>query len=71
MPGYATGCSLRRGFDVRAVRDPHAIPRNCDFERWEKTQAEKGVKVEGAPITRYWLVPAERRPKDVYAPSHH
>ena len=39
------------------------FPGTVDFERWEKAQAEKAETVEGVPITRYWLVPAERRPK--------
>jgi hypothetical protein len=33
-----------------------------DFERWEKAQPED-ARVEGIPITRYWLVPPEVRPK--------
>lgn len=39
------------------------FPGTVDFERWEKAQAGKEEKVEGVPITRYWLVPADRRPK--------
>lgn len=39
------------------------FPGTVDFERWEKAQAEKAEKVAGVPITRYWLVPAETRPK--------
>ena len=34
-----------------------------DFERWEKAQGETPQLVEGVPITRYWLIPADRRPK--------
>jgi radical SAM superfamily enzyme YgiQ (UPF0313 family) len=34
-----------------------------DFERWEKAQGETPELVEGVPITRYWLIPADRRPK--------
>src|SRR6185437_7793704 len=39
------------------------FPGTVDFERWEKAHAESGENVEGVPITRYWLVPADRRPK--------
>jgi radical SAM superfamily enzyme YgiQ (UPF0313 family) len=39
------------------------FPGTVDFERWEKAQAENLRKVEGVPITRYWLVPPEVRPK--------
>ena len=34
-----------------------------DFERWEKAFGENVPTVEGVPITRYWLIPAHRRPK--------
>jgi radical SAM superfamily enzyme YgiQ (UPF0313 family) len=38
------------------------FPGTVDFERWEKAQTEPPA-VDGVPITRYWLIPAERRPK--------
>jgi hypothetical protein len=34
-----------------------------DFERWEKSLGADAPKVGGIPITRYWLIPAENRPK--------
>ncbi len=34
-----------------------------DFERWERAQGDHPPEVEGVPITRYWLIPAENRPK--------
>jgi radical SAM superfamily enzyme YgiQ (UPF0313 family) len=34
-----------------------------DFERWEKSFGENPPQVEGIPITRYWLIPPDRRPK--------
>ena len=34
-----------------------------DFEKWEKAFGENVPKVEGVPITRYWLIPADKRPK--------
>ena len=34
-----------------------------DFERWEKAFGADVPKVSGTPITRYWLIPAEERPK--------
>src|SRR5579864_573614 len=40
------------------------FPGTVDFERWEKTvQGDDVPLVSGIPLTRYWLVPAERRPK--------
>jgi radical SAM superfamily enzyme YgiQ (UPF0313 family) len=34
-----------------------------DFERWEKSYGEDVPTVAGVPLTRYWLIPAEVRPK--------
>ncbi len=39
------------------------FPGTVDFMRWEKAQAEHPTLVGGVPITRYWLIPAEIRPK--------
>jgi hypothetical protein len=32
-----------------------------DFNRWEKSMGDK--KIEGVPVTRYWLIPGHLRPK--------
>lgn len=34
-----------------------------DFDRWEKAQGPNPPTVAGVPLTRYWLIPPERRPK--------
>ena len=34
-----------------------------DFERWEKSLGSDPPRVGGIPLTRYWLIPAENRPK--------
>ena len=34
-----------------------------DFERWEKEFGADVPKVSDTPITRYWLIPADQRPK--------
>ncbi len=39
------------------------FPGTVDFERWEKRLGDDVEKVDGVPITRYWLIPAEKRPK--------
>jgi len=39
------------------------FPGTVDFERWEKAQGEDVPMVSGVPITRYWLIPPEFRPK--------
>jgi radical SAM superfamily enzyme YgiQ (UPF0313 family) len=39
------------------------FPGTIDFERWEKEQAKNPTLVEGVPLTRYWLIPSNIRPK--------
>jgi hypothetical protein len=39
------------------------FPGTVDFERWEKSQEADPERVAGIPITRYWLIPANMRPK--------
>src|SRR5665213_863725 len=39
------------------------FPGTVDFTRWEKEQALDPTLVAGVPITRYWLIPTEVRPK--------
>lgn len=39
------------------------FPGTVDFDKWEKAQGENVAKVEGIPLTRYWLIPPEKRPK--------
>jgi radical SAM superfamily enzyme YgiQ (UPF0313 family) len=34
-----------------------------DFERWERSHGDNPPMIEGVPLTRYWLIPAARRPK--------
>ncbi len=38
-------------------------PGTVDFERWEKHQGPEPKKVDGIPITRFWLIPHHLRPK--------
>ena len=39
------------------------FPGTVDFARWEKEQADHPVFVGDVPLTRYWLIPIEVRPK--------
>ena len=39
------------------------FPGTVDFGRWEKTQAVDPTLVGDVPLTRYWLIPTEVRPK--------
>jgi tRNA A37 methylthiotransferase MiaB len=42
------------------------FPGTIDFNKWEQ-QATDVPRVDGVPLTRYWLIPPEDRPK-VYMP---
>src|SRR6187200_3152295 len=42
------------------------LPGTLDFAKWER-DAEHVPDVDGVPLTRYWLIPPERRPR-VYTP---
>ena len=39
------------------------FPGTVDFDRWEKNMNGDVLRVDGVPITRYWLIPAAVRPK--------
>ena len=39
------------------------FPGTVDFARWEKEQSQKPTLAGNVPMTRYWLIPAETRPK--------
>lgn len=43
------------------------FPGTVDFDRWEKEQGEGVKRVNGVPVTRYWLIPAAVRPKMFFA----
>src|SRR5688572_18707719 len=39
------------------------LPGTLDFAAWEKSLGDRAPQVSGIPLTRYWLVPPENRPK--------
>jgi radical SAM superfamily enzyme YgiQ (UPF0313 family) len=39
------------------------FPGTVDFGRWEKEQSANPIMVDDVPITRYWMIPTEVRPK--------
>jgi radical SAM superfamily enzyme YgiQ (UPF0313 family) len=39
------------------------FPGTVDFQRWEENQGEAVERIQGIPITRYWLLPTSLRPK--------
>lgn len=43
------------------------FPGTVDFERWEKSLGEGAERIQGVPVTRYWLIPGHLRPK-LYTP---
>jgi radical SAM superfamily enzyme YgiQ (UPF0313 family) len=43
------------------------FPGTVDFLQWEASLGDNAPKIEGIPITRYWLIPGHRRPK-LYTP---
>ena len=38
------------------------LPGTVDFAKWER-EATDVPTVDGVPLTRYWLIPPERRPR--------
>ena len=43
------------------------LPGTLDFNRWEEKLGKEAPRVNGVPLTRYWLIPPSDRPK-VYVP---
>jgi hypothetical protein len=43
------------------------FPGTVDFNKWETSLGDAVQKIEGVPVTRYWLLPGYRRPK-LYMP---
>jgi hypothetical protein len=39
------------------------FPGTVDFNTWEKSLGDNVEKIDGVPLTRYWLLPGTRRPK--------
>jgi radical SAM superfamily enzyme YgiQ (UPF0313 family) len=39
------------------------FPGTVDFQKWEENLGESVDRIQGIPITRYWLLPTDQRPK--------
>ena len=39
------------------------LPGTLDFNEWEKSLGDEPQRVGGVPVSRYWLMPPESRPK--------
>ena len=64
-PTFAATADLaqRAGVSVRAVRDVAAAARvRSTSPTWEREATDVPI-IEGVPLTRYWLIPPESRPR--------
>jgi len=55
--------ALRAGVTFAQFVMMTPFPGTVDFGRWEKEQSVDPMMVGDVPITRYWLIPTEVRPK--------
>jgi radical SAM superfamily enzyme YgiQ (UPF0313 family) len=55
--------ALRAGVTFAQFVMMTPFPGTVDFGRWEKEQIKDPAMVGDMPITRYWLIPTEVRPK--------
>ena len=55
--------ALRAGITFAQFVMMTPFPGTVDFGRWEKEQSEHPTLVGDVPITRYWMIPTEVRPK--------
>jgi radical SAM superfamily enzyme YgiQ (UPF0313 family) len=55
--------ALRSGVTFAQFVMMTPFPGTVDFGRWEKEQAKSPTLVGDVPITRYWMIPTEVRPK--------
>lgn len=39
------------------------LPGTLDFARWEQSMAADPARIAGQPLTRYWLIPPQARPR--------
>jgi radical SAM superfamily enzyme YgiQ (UPF0313 family) len=43
------------------------FPGTVDFQKWEEKLGDQAERIDGVPVTRYWLLPGHARPK-LYMP---
>ena len=62
---FAATCDLAERAGVTFAQFVMLTPfaGTVDFDHWEKAQGANVATVAGIPLTRYWLIPAEQRPK--------
>jgi len=66
---FAATAALARKADITFAQfvTMTPFPGTLDFERWEKSLGDNAERIQGVPITRYWLIPGHLRPK-LYTP---
>jgi hypothetical protein len=57
------GMALKAGVTFAQFVMMTPLPGTVDFGKWEKEQSEHPTMVGDVPITRYWMIPTEVRPK--------
>lgn len=55
--------ALKSGVRFAQFLQMTPFPGTVDFARWEREQTKNPTLVGDIPITRYWLIPSEVRPK--------
>jgi len=62
---FAATCDLAEKANITFAQFVMLTPfcGTVDFEKWEKAQGEDVARIDGIPLTRYWLIPPEKRPK--------
>ena len=62
---FAATLELVKRADVSFAQFVMLMPfaGTVDFQKWEQAQGEGVERIDGIPITRYWLIPQASRPK--------
>lgn len=62
---FEATCDLAEKADLTFAQFVMLTPfaGTVDFDRWEKAQGHDPPTIAGIPVTRYWLIPPEQRPK--------
>ena len=62
---FAATASLAQeaGIDFAQFVTLTPFPGTVDFQGWQKSIEAQGLDVDGMPLSRFWLIPGNRRPK--------
>ncbi len=53
----------RAGVTIAQFLMLQPLPGTIDFARWEESMADEDTRIDGIPLTRYWLLPGTKRPR--------